>query len=127
MKELLHASPAQSLCGMTKHSGLAVTLCPGVQTEAVHFLLKWGADCKLKDHDGVSPIDTARHFPEILAAMHQQQVLATSYTLCSGYRLYITLVSCICLPLFTRHVAYVQLLKVEVANTILCSEVPLSG
>lgn len=68
-----------------QQSGVAATMCPGMQTEAVHLLLKWGADCKLKDHDGVSPIDTARHFPEILAAMHQQQVLATTYTLCYGY------------------------------------------
>lgn len=74
-----------------------------MQAEAVHFLLKWGADCKLKDHDGVSPIDTARHFPEILAAMHQQQVLAKSYTLCSGYRLYSQSVwlAASCLPLVT--------------------------
>lgn len=50
-----------------------------MQAEAVDLLLKWGADCKLEDTDGVAPIDTARHFPEILAAMHQKQVLVTSY------------------------------------------------
>ena len=53
-------------------------MCPGMQEEAVHFLLKRGADCKLRDNDGVAPIHLARHFPEILAAMHQQQVLDTS-------------------------------------------------
>lgn len=46
-----------------------------MQDAAVSLLLKWGADCKLQDNDGVTPLDTARHFPEILAAMHQKQVL----------------------------------------------------
>lgn len=50
----------------------------GVQEEAVHFLLKWGADFKLRDNDGMAPIDTAKHFPQILAAMHQKQVLLPS-------------------------------------------------
>ena len=59
-------------------------MCPGMQEQAVHFLLKHGADCKLQDNDGVAPIDTARHFPEILAAMHRQQVLATSQRLFLG-------------------------------------------
>lgn len=66
-------------------------MCPGMQEQAVHFLLKHGADCKLQDNDGVAPIDTARHFPEILAAMHRQQVLATSQRLCFRHRLYISL------------------------------------
>lgn len=53
---------------------VASTTHAGLQDEAVNLLLRWGADCKLKDNDSVTPLDTARHFPEILAAMHQKQV-----------------------------------------------------
>lgn len=59
--------------------GVASTAHADMQDEAVSLLLKWGADCKLQDNDGVTPLDTARHFPEILAAMHQKQVLLSSY------------------------------------------------
>ncbi|KAL3140515.1 hypothetical protein ABBQ32_005097 [Trebouxia sp. C0010 RCD-2024] len=55
--------------------GAAVLMAAVMAAEdaAVSLLLKWGADCKLQDNDGVTPLDTARHFPEILAAMHQKQ------------------------------------------------------
>ena len=58
---------------------MASTTDADMQDEAVNLLLKWGADFTLKDNDGVTPLDTARHFPEILAAMHQKQVLVSSY------------------------------------------------
>ena len=62
------------------HGSLHYYLC--MQEEAVHLLLKYNADFKLKDNDGKTPIDIAKYFPAILAAMHQKQVT----TLCAGMR-----------------------------------------